>query len=69
MPTREALTSGVLELVVTAGPIAKAILVILAIAIRLIPVVFQAVWHVMPGVLIMLLIVSVLRGIVNRLLG
>ena len=31
MPTREALTSGVLELVVTAGPIAKAILVILAI--------------------------------------
>jgi len=31
VPTREALTSGVLELVVTAGPIAKAILLILAI--------------------------------------
>ena len=31
MPTREALTSGVLELVLTAGPIAKAILVILAL--------------------------------------
>ena len=31
MPTREALTSGVLELVLTAGPIAKVILVTLAI--------------------------------------
>ena len=31
MPTREALTSGVLELVLTAGPVAKAILLILAL--------------------------------------
>ena len=31
MPTREALTSGVLELVATAGPVAKAILIVLAI--------------------------------------
>jgi len=31
VPTREALTSGVLDLVLTAGPIAKAILVILAL--------------------------------------
>ncbi len=31
MPTREALTSGVLDLILTAGPIAKAILVILAL--------------------------------------
>ena len=41
----------------------------LAIIIRLIPVLFQAVWHVMPSVLIMALIVSVLRAIVNKLLG
>ena len=31
MPTREALTSGVLDLVLTAGPVAKAILIILAL--------------------------------------
>ena len=31
MPTREALTSGVLDLVLTAGPVAKAILLILAL--------------------------------------
>lgn len=31
MPTREALTSGVLDLILTAGPVAKAILVILAL--------------------------------------
>ena len=31
MPTREALTSGVLDLVLTAGPVAKAILLILAV--------------------------------------
>ena len=31
MPTREALTSGVLDLVLTAGPVAKAILVLLAL--------------------------------------
>lgn len=45
------------------------IVVTLAIAIRLIPVLFQAAWYVMPGVVIMLLIVSVLRGMVNKLLG
>ena len=31
MPTREALTSGILDLVITAGPVAKAILLILAL--------------------------------------
>ena len=45
------------------------IVVTLAIVIRLIPVLFQAAWHVMPGVLIMVLIVSVLRAMVNKLLG
>ena len=39
MPTREALSSGILELVLTAGPIAKAILVILAFSV--IPVAYE----------------------------
>lgn len=37
--------------------------------IRLIPVLFEAAWSVMPGVAIMVLIVGVLRAMLKKLLG
>lgn len=45
------------------------IVVILAIAVRLIPVLFQAIWNIMPGVLIMVLVFGALRGMLKKLLG
>ncbi len=45
------------------------IVVALAFVIRLLPALFHVAWSVLPGVLIMVLIVSVLRAMVNRLLG
>lgn len=45
------------------------IVVTLAIAIRLIPVLFQAVWNVMPGALVVVIIIGVLRGMLKKLLG
>jgi hypothetical protein len=44
------------------------IAVVLAVLIRLIPVLAAVVWHVLPGILMLWLIVSVLRGMVHKLL-
>ena len=45
------------------------IVVLLAVIIRLIPVLLQMVWQVLPGILVLWLIVAVLRGMVKHLLG
>jgi hypothetical protein len=49
---------------------AMAVLVIInaAILIHLIPILFQTVWQIMPGVVILIVIVSVLQGMIKRLL-
>jgi hypothetical protein len=43
--------------------------VLLTISIRLVPVLLQMVWQVLPGILVLWLIVTVLRGMVKHLLG
>ena len=42
--------------------------VLLGVSIKLIPVFVQVVWHLLPGILVLCLIVTVLRGMVHRLL-
>lgn len=44
------------------------IVAMLAISIRLIPALFQVVWQVLPGILVLWLIVAVLRSMVMKLL-
>lgn len=45
------------------------ILVFLAVVIRLIPVLFQVVWRLLPGIVVMTLVIGVLRGMVKKLLA
>lgn len=42
---------------------------ILAIVICLIPALVQAIWQVLPGILLLWLVLAVLQGMVKRLLG
>lgn len=44
------------------------IVVLLAVIIKLIPVLAVAVWGVLPGILVLWLIIAVLRGMVHKLL-
>jgi hypothetical protein len=43
------------------------VVVMAAIFIQLIPILFQAVWQILPGVLIIVLIVGALRGMLKKL--
>lgn len=45
------------------------IMVILAVIIRLIPVLFRMAWLLLPGILVLWFIVAVLSGMVKKLLG
>ena len=45
------------------------VIVLIAVIIKLIPVLFGVVWTIRPGMLILVLIVSVLRGMVKKLLS
>jgi hypothetical protein len=44
------------------------IVVLSAVTIKLIPIIVQIVWHVLPGILVLWLIVAVLRNMVHKLL-
>jgi hypothetical protein len=43
--------------------------VLIGATIGLIPILLQALWNIMPSILILMLIVGVLRAMVKRLLG
>lgn len=45
------------------------IVVLLAVAIRLVPALLHMAWQVLPGILVLWLIVAVLRGMLNKLVG
>jgi hypothetical protein len=42
---------------------------LLAVAIHLVPALLQMAWQVLPGILVLWLIVAVLRGMLNKLVG
>lgn len=45
------------------------IVVALAVSILLVPALLQMVWQLLPGILVLWLIIAVLRGMVQKLLG
>lgn len=52
----------------SAAALLVVIVITMAVAVRLIPILFQALWAVVPSVVIMIGIVGVLRGMLKKLL-